>query len=323
MLSRRNFLKSMLGIFSISYFETSKDIKNLPQDDPESFKFSKNVANKRNWEVYSKVVKEGHILCEYAVLFDVSKCIGCRRCEWACNDWNNNPNQPIELFERSRFESPSVFDKVRRPSAGNFTVVNRFIVDGKPYYIKTQCMHCKDPACVSACFVGALVKTKQGPVLYNPELCVGCRYCMIACPFDIPAYEYYDPLTPEITKCTMCFDRIVEGKAPACVTVCSTEALKFGKKEEILEYAYKIIKADPQSYIQKVYGEKEFGGTNWLYISPVPLETLGFPKGLMTSPANYTRNFLFTVKVLEVLFAPALVYLAYRSLKKKEGAQDE
>lgn len=318
MMDRRSFLRGLLGTFGVYGLGISKDFKKLLQDESESFKFYGNVSNKRNWEVFSRVKAREREAVRYAVLFDVAKCIGCRRCEWACNEWNKNPNQPIEVFERSRFESPSVFDQIRRPSAGNFTVVNRFFVAGRSYYVKIQCMHCKDPACVSACFVGAFVNTREGPVIYNPDLCVGCRYCMIACPFDILAYEYYDPLTPEVTKCTMCFDRIVEDKLPACVTVCSTEALRFGKREEILEYAYKTIKSDPQNYVQEIYGERELGGTNWLYISPVPLEILGFPKGLTISPANYTRNFLLTVKVLEIVSAPVLVYLAYRALLRKE-----
>lgn len=318
MMDRRTFLRALLETLGLPGLGISKDFKSPFQEEPESFKFYGNVANQRNWKVFNKVRKEEKKAIEYAVLFDVAKCIGCRRCEWACNEWNQNPNQGIEVFERSRFESPSVFDKIRRPSAGNFTVVNRFLVADKTYYVKIQCMHCQDPACVSACFVGALVKTKEGPVLYNPDLCVGCRYCMIACPFDILAYEYYDPLTPEVTKCTMCFDRIVEDKAPACVTVCSTEALKFGRREEILEYASKTIKDHPQKYVPKIYREREFGGTNWLYLSPLPLEILGFPEGLTISPANYTRNFLFAVKVLEIVSAPVLVYLAYRALLRKE-----
>lgn len=323
-MDRRTFLRGLLVTFGLHGLGISRDYKMPFQDEPESSKFSGNVANKRNWEVFGRLKERERKAVEYAVLFDVAKCIGCRRCEWACNEWNKNPNQPIEIFEKSRFENPSVFDKMRRPSAGNFTVVNRFAIAGKTYYVKIQCMHCKDPACVSACFVGALVKTKEGPVLYNSDLCVGCRYCMIACPFDILAYEYYDPLTPEVTKCTMCFDRIVEDKAPACVTVCSTEALKFGKRKEILEYAYKTIKNDPQKYVQKVYGERELGGTNWLYISPISLEIFGFPEGLTISPANYTRNFLFAVKVLEIISAPVLVYLAYKTLSKREEKnQDE
>jgi Fe-S-cluster-containing dehydrogenase component len=316
-MNRRNFLKSFLTLWGLSLSNQSF----IKEDF--SLKSKGNIANKRNWEVFQKYKKEGRKSSQYAILFDVSKCIGCRRCEWACNEWNKNPNQPLDIFEKSRFEKTSVFDKIRRTSAGSFTVVNRFVIDGKTYYVKKQCMHCEDPACASACFVGAFIKTKEGAVLYNPSVCVGCRYCMIACPFDIPAYEYYDPITPQVTKCTMCFDRITEGKAPACVSICSSDALKFGKKEDIIKLARQIITNNPDKYVNKVYGENDFGGTSWLYISPVPFEKLGFPKSLKSSPANYTRNFLFAVKVLEIFLAPPLVYLSYKALYKTSSSKKE
>ena len=168
-----------------------------------------NTANERNWKLW---VEKSETLApeKYGVLVDTTLCIGCRRCEWACNEWNKNPNRPIKEFEASVTQKNSVFDTVRRMHAENFTVVNRFISskDGKPIYVKRQCMHCDDPGCLSSCFVDAYRKTKNGPVLYNAGVCIGCRYCMVACPFDVPAYEYYAPLNPQITKCTFCFDRI-------------------------------------------------------------------------------------------------------------------
>jgi Fe-S-cluster-containing dehydrogenase component len=121
----------------------------------------------------------------FGVLVDTTFCIGCRRCEWACNEWNKNPNRPLKDFE-----DKGVFHTVRRTHAATFTVVNRFKkpVDGSPIYVKKQCMHCESPGCLSACFVDAFKKTEKGAVVYNPDVCVGCRYCMVACPFDIPAY---------------------------------------------------------------------------------------------------------------------------------------
>jgi Fe-S-cluster-containing dehydrogenase component len=319
-MKRRNFLKGFLSLPGLLGIDTASKFI----EEERAFKTIHTQANAKNWEIYLKrkeskyEPKEG----SYGVLFDATKCIGCRRCEWACNEWNKNPNQPIENFERSRFEINSVFEKIRRPSAGAFTVVNRFDVDGKVIYVKKQCMHCLDPACASSCFVGAFTRTEEGAVIYNPTVCVGCRYCMVACPFDIPAYEYYDPLTPQVTKCTMCFDRMVEGKVPACVAVCSADALKFGKREDLLKLAHKLIADNPDRYFPKVYGEDDFGGTSWLYLSPVPFEKIGLPTGLKKSPAVYTRNYLFAVKVLEILASPVLVYLAYKAMSKK-GKDEE
>ncbi|HDK28190.1 MAG TPA: 4Fe-4S dicluster domain-containing protein, partial [Candidatus Atribacteria bacterium] len=185
-----------------------------------------------------------------------------------------------------------------------------------------------DPACYSACFVEAFRKTAEGPVIYNPHVCIGCRYCMVACPFDIPAYEYYDPLTPQVTKCTMCYDRIVQGKVPACVEICTAGALTFGKRSELIKLAWERIHNNPGKYFPYVYGEKEVGGTSWLYISPVPFEEIGFRMDLGETPIpEYSRNFLFTVKLFEVVAAWPLVFGAYyqisRSRKKHQSINEK
>ena len=165
-----------------------------------------------------------------------------------------------------------------------FTVVNRVntgAVDERgrpvPIFIKLQCMHCLDPACVSACPVGALTRRDNGAVHYNASRCIGCRYCMVSCPFQVPSYEYEDPLTPRVRKCTFCFDqRLAEGKVPGCIDVCPVEALTFGPRNQLLETARKRIQDDPGRYIRHIYGEKEVGGTGWLYLSGVSFERLGF-----------------------------------------------
>lgn len=251
----------------------------------------------------------------YGVLVDTTVCIGCRRCEWACNEWNKNPNQPIKSFE-----DKSVFNEIRRTHAYAFTVVNRFIgsKDSKPVYVKKQCMHCLDPSCLSACFVNAFRKTPKGEVLYNPSLCVGCRYCMVACPFDVPAYEYYEPLNPKVTKCTFCFDRTVkEGHVPACVDICPTEALIYGKRSELIELAYERMRNNPHKYINHIYGQHEVGGTSWLYLSSVPFEKLGFKTDIGEKPIPHlSKGFLFMVKVFEVILAWPLVFAAFYALSK-------
>jgi formate dehydrogenase iron-sulfur subunit len=251
----------------------------------------------------------------YGVLVDTTVCNGCRRCEWACNEWNKNPNLPIKSFD-----DKSVFDKIRRTHAATFTVVNRFISpkDSTPLYVKKQCMHCEDPACKAACFVDAFKKTEKGAVTYNAGLCVGCRYCMVACPFDIPAYEYYEPLNPRITKCTFCFDRISkEGGVPACVKICPTETLRFGKREELIHLAHERITNNPGRYVDHIYGEHEAGGTSWLYLSSVPFDLIGFRTDISKTPIpNLSKGFLFMTKVFEIVAAWPLVFGAFHAISK-------
>jgi formate dehydrogenase iron-sulfur subunit len=251
----------------------------------------------------------------YGVLVDTTRCIGCRRCEWACNEWNKNPNKPLKSFE-----DKSVFEQVRRTHAATFTVVNRFLnkKGAKPVYVKKQCMHCEDPGCLSACFVGAFRKTASGAVVYNPDVCVGCRYCMVACPFDIPAYEYNDPVTPKVTKCTLCFDRISrEGGVPACVEICPTETLRFGKRSELIRLAHERILNNPHKYVDHIYGEHEVGGTSWLYLSSVPFDEIGLRTdiGTKTIPST-SKGFLFSVKTFEIIAAWPLVFAALYALSK-------
>ena len=164
----------------------------------------------------------------YGCLVDLTRCIGCRKCEAACNRVNDLPPP-----DRS-FEDPTVLNKLRRPDEKTFTVVNRYFpgrLDKQnqlvPTFVKIQCMHCQDPACASACIVGALTKKSNGSVHYDVSKCIGCRYCMVACPFEIPAYEYHDPLTPRVMKCTFCHERIAKaGGLPGCAEICPVEAIQ-------------------------------------------------------------------------------------------------
>lgn len=259
----------------------------------------------------------------YGVLVDTTHCIGCRRCEWACNEWNKLPNKPI-----SSFEDKTVFEKIRRTHADTFTVVNRYIGsrDSKPIYVKKQCMHCEEPACVSACFVKAFMKTPEAAVIYDASVCVGCRYCMIVCPFDVPAYEYNEPLTPRVTKCTFCFDRISkEGGVPACVQICPTETLRFGKRSELIELAHERIRTNPRIYTNHVYGEHEVGGTSWLYLSSVPFEEIGFRTDLGTTIIpKLGKTFLTAVSVVLVtwplLFTGLYVFSKMRTTYNQNTA---
>jgi len=211
------------------------------------------------------------------VLVDTTYCIGCRKCEWGCNQVNDVPKR-----ERASFEDKAILRDHRRPTDTAYTVVNQVGVtpeNGTPLYAKVQCMHCQKPACASACIVGALEKTPEGPVVYDPWKCIGCRYCMVACPFQIPAYEYTNVLTPKVQKCTFCYERIVkDGKRPGCVENCPNEALTFGKRATLRDLARMKIEAHPTRYNDHIYGEHEAGGTAWMYLAKVDFATLDLPK---------------------------------------------
>lgn len=215
-----------------------------------------------------------------AVLYDANRCTACRGCQSACKQWNqNDENIPtvengVASLNWGSYENPPQL------SAHTWTRI-RFTeleYNGKFHWVflKLQCMHCEHPACAAACPVGALQKTPEGPVVYYEERCIGCRYCMVACPFGIPTFEWESPV-PWIRKCTFCADRMSAGMEPACVKTCPTNALEIGDREQLLAEAKRRINNSPDKYVNHIYGENEVGGTSWLYISPVPFDKLGLP----------------------------------------------
>jgi Fe-S-cluster-containing dehydrogenase component len=251
------------------------------------------------------------------VLFDNTRCIGCRKCEEGCNTVNELPAP-----EKS-FDDLSLLDTRRRTTAKAYTIVNRYDavsqVDVKgPLYRKVQCNHCLEPACASACFVRAFTKTQEGAVIYDASVCVGCRYCMIACPFEIPAYEYDKALEPRIMKCTLCYPRIVKGLLPGCVQACPTEALTYGKRTDLLRVARERILKFPDRYVNHIYGENEMGGTSWLYLSAVPFKEVGMREDLgITAAPKLTSGALSGVPIVVGLW-PVLLTGIYAMSKRKE-----
>ena len=200
------------------------------------------------------------------ILFDSTLCIGCGACYQACKEKNNLPPTTANYLA----------DKL---SAKTYTVVrNR---NGR--FVRQMCMHCDTPTCASVCPVGALVKTSAGPVVYNEDKCMGCRYCMQACPFGVPTYEW-DSALPRVRKCTLCSDRVLAGLPTACASVCPTGATKFGDREELIEEAKARIRARPDKYVNHIYGVEEVGGTSVLLLSDVPFETLGYRTSLSKEP---------------------------------------
>jgi len=217
-----------------------------------------------------------------AVLCDANKCIGCRGCQVACKQWNENDEYIPSPTDETGVQTKNwgSYENPPQLSAHTWTKIRFTELEyaGKFHWVftKLQCMHCEHPACAAACPVGALQKTAEGPVVYDDNKCFGCRYCMVACPFGIPTFEWDEPL-PWIRKCTFCADRLGAGLEPACVKSCPANALKMGEREELIIEARERIAASPDKYVNHIYGEKEVGGTSWLYLSPVPFEELGLP----------------------------------------------
>ncbi|MDR2819833.1 MAG: 4Fe-4S dicluster domain-containing protein [Desulfovibrio sp.] len=262
------------------------------------------------------------------VLHDSALCIGCRSCEAACQSVNSAilPKPENYKIPEKPFYDRGVLATKRRTDFQRFTVVNRYAIEGRyPVHRKFQCNHCIDPACASACFVKALYKTPEGPVLYKPELCVGCRYCMVACPFYVPAYDYNNAWNPLVYKCTMCAPRIAAGELPGCVSRCPEKALIFGKRTELLQIARQRMADDPGLYVEHIYGEHEVGGTSWLYLSPVPHRDLDQPELGKTPVPEPTAGILETAGmaagVLSVFFGVA--YLVSGRREKNSGEEGQ
>jgi formate dehydrogenase iron-sulfur subunit len=210
-----------------------------------------------------------------SILNDVTKCIGCEECVAACKKINHLPEEDAP---------PRVGRSPDGLTADRWTSVVR-LPEGAS--VRVQCRHCLEPACVSVCPVGALQKTPQGPVVYDKSLCMGCRYCMMGCPFGIPRYEW-NSLNPSVRKCILCFQQLASGEIdqPACIKACPTEATSFGTRDAMLAEARRRIDAEPGKYIDHIWGEHEVGGTAVLYISGVDLSFLAWqdPRQLGEGP---------------------------------------
>ncbi len=277
-----------------------------------------------------------------AILIDTTYCIGCRSCQVTCKQWNELRAVKTEMSGLG-LQNPATL------SANTFTMVTFHEIqdESKPgalryVFAKRQCMHCEEPACVSACPVTALHKTASGAVVYDANKCIGCRYCMWACPFGAPTADW-DSLAPEIHKCTMCFERMHERvpaerngqplseasvkreaqmlAEPACVKQCPTEALKFGKRKDLLLEAKARIKANPERYVDHIYGEREAGGTSVLYLSAVPFTDLGFPDVGTKSYPSHSIPALAAVPPAVAILGGILG--ATYSLKKRKAKVEE
>jgi len=248
-----------------------------------------------------------------SMLYDASLCVGCRACQTACK---RRSGLPPETDPQNLYEMP------RELSADTWTVIQLYQGEEGRSFIKHQCMHCINPACVSVCPVGALIKTEEGPVIYRDKRCFGCRYCMAACPFYIPKAQWDKPL-PLIQKCDFCADRLEEGKMPACAEACPTGAILFGKRKDTLAVAKARLKEDPE-YIQHVYGENEAAGTSMLYIAKVPFEKLGLRDVPDKNYPEISKPYLSAVPgVIGVMVTFCTVAYFYTHRKKNPPVEKE
>jgi Fe-S-cluster-containing dehydrogenase component len=284
-INRRNFLQA-LGITGLTMATGSK--LNASSDEPEA------------------ETKEF-----YGVLYDSTLCKGCRGCEFDCAIAHDLPMPPDEV------------EPIRKTDETYRTVVNDIETSKGLAHVKIQCMHCNEPACVAACLTQAMYKTEDGAVIWREDKCMGCRYCMISCPFDIPKFEFDSP-NPIIQKCTMCYETSIQmGEPPACAYNCPTGALLFGKRRELIDIARKRLQEKPELYVNHIYGEHEAGGTGWLYISSAPFEELGLNTSVKKeSYPAFTKGFLYSVPSVFVL-VPALLLGIRQSTKDKSNDQNE
>jgi len=274
-------------------------------------------------------------------LIDITKCIGCRACQVACKQWNDREGEQTQLDYNLGFQNPATL------SAKTLTLITfHELPDEKApgglHYLFTmrRCLHCLEPACASACPTTALARQLDGPVVYDADKCIGCRYCIWACPWGVPTAEW-DSLTPKIQKCTHCADRSGQplpaarnGQAlsdqeserfrdqivtPACVKACPADCLRFGTREDMLQEAHSRISTQPEKYVDHIYGEKEAGGTSVLYLSSVPFDKLGFPEVSNEPYPAFSKMALQAVPPA-VIAVGALLGGAYAFLKRRASA---
>ena len=247
-----------------------------------------------------------------SILIDIKRCIGCQACEQTCQQVHGFPVE-------------------HQPHLSETALT--FVDQKGEKFVRRMCLHCEEPACVSACLVGALKKSALGPVTYDEKKCMGCRYCMIACPQGVPKYQW-SKLAPLMKKCDMCYDRQKAGGIPACVEACPVQASVFGDRDALLKDAWERIRAD-SSYVPRIYGTEEFGGTDVFYISDVAFEDLGFVKPVIGSQPLPTLSAAAlgespTVVLVGGSMLAALYWISQRKkevalseLREVSGAEDE
>jgi formate dehydrogenase iron-sulfur subunit len=249
-----------------------------------------------------------------AMLYDATICVGCNACTNACRQWNETAPE---------FDARGTYDAPTELSADTYTLIQLYDGEDEFSFVKRQCMHCVDPACVSGCPVQALQKTSDGPVTYDPDRCIGCRYCMYACPFHVPRFEWETARFPVIAKCHFCYEsRIQTGiGGPACADRCPTGALIWGKRGDLLAEAQRRIEENPGRYVNKIYGQDDVGGTSVIYLSHVPFEKLGL-EDLGTDPVPMISEQTSEIVLPTIFVAGPLLLAAVRYVHKRGGWEE-
>jgi Fe-S-cluster-containing dehydrogenase component len=255
---------------------------------------------------------------DVGLLFDATRCIGCRACVTKCRE-SNGTKPDVAMIGGVAYDAPLDLNGT------TLTVIKQWQTDEKGGFVKAQCMHCADPACVSVCMMGALHKEAKGVVAYNVDMCVGCRYCQIACPFNVPRFQWASN-NPKIVKCELCRHRWKDGKGPACAEACPRGAVITGTRTELLAEARRRQAAQPGLYLPAIYGEKEAGGTNCLYLSPVPFEQLGLPT-LSTEPTptlgETVQHGIYQGFVAPVVLLGAAAVVTWKNRRQSQGGEGE
>jgi Fe-S-cluster-containing dehydrogenase component len=253
------------------------------------------------------------------LLYDATRCIGCKACMSACREANG--------LEADARDGTWYDPKGLNAYAKNVITFYPGEQGTQPSFMKLQCMHCVDPACASVCMLGALHKGPKGIVEYDVNSCIGCRYCEIACPFNVPAFEWHKAV-PKIVKCELCRNR-GDGKAgvPACAEVCPRAAVISGTYKQLIAEGKRRIAAEPDKYQPKVYGESDGGGTQVLYLSAatVPFEKLGLPnlgeKSVPSMPETI-QHAIYKGFIAPVALYGALGAVIFRNRKKNEAGEE-
>ena len=260
------------------------------------------------------------------MLNDTTRCIGCKACQVACKKENKLPME--STLGEEKMLGKEIYESPRGLSENTYTLIkmHQDQSSGEATFVKRQCMHCNEPACASACIVGALKKQENGAVAYDAGMCMGCRYCMVACPYSIPQFEWQKAI-PAIRKCTLCREtRLKQGKPTACSAACPAGAIVFGKRAELIKLARQRIEHAPDRYLDHIYGEKEVGGTSVLYLTKPKMQfaALGLPAFEYREVSGLTESIQH--RIFQYFIPPIAVYsvlggiMYYHQRRKKNGA---
>ena len=285
-MSRRNFLKVVgAGIAASASMSVVKNVSAAGKGDPNNY---------------------------VGMLYDATMCVGCNACTNACRDWNKTT---------AELDPEGLYDAPQELSADTWTLIQLYDGPDEQSFVKRQCMHCVDPACVSGCPVQALQKSAEGPVTYDPKRCIGCRYCMYTCPYHVPRFQW-KAVIPEVSKCTLCVDRVKDGKGSACAERCPTGALVWGKRGDLIADAEKRLAAEPGRYVNHIYGKDDGGGTSVLYLSHVPFEKLGLPV-LKDEAVPHISERTGDIFLPGIIVGGTVALAAARVVVKNGGLEDE